>query len=372
MNEHVNEERGALFACKVSGSGLDLRYEIDPKSLEATVRRVMAMSEEEKRRRGANARKYFEESRQAFGENFIREWTKFVASWEGEGRPVEVEGEVVDRSWSKEKLARAREDQRGGRGEEAEGIYREILGRDAGHPEALHFLGLLFHQRGENEKAIEWIGRSIEADGEAALFRNNLGNVYFSMERFGEAAEQFEEALRIRPEYELAETNLEAARLRENAGRKVGDGSESKEGCTALAAIAEGWQGQRCGEIAAPVSAGELIDKITILRIKAERLTDPVKLGNVRKELDALLEVQERRVPVVEEVGAMMAQLQEVNEMLWRVEDEIRECERGGDFGEAFVELARSVYRHNDRRAELKRGINAVLGSRLVEEKSYV
>jgi tetratricopeptide (TPR) repeat protein len=118
-------------------------------------------------------------------------------------------------------------------------------------------------------------------------------------------------------------------------------------------------------------SPGELIDKITILEIKAARITDPAALRNVRAELDALQAAHERTIVGSEELDALTAELRSVNETLWDVEDGIRVCERDGDFGERFVALARSVYQHNDRRAALKRQINLRLGSGLVEEKSY-
>jgi hypothetical protein len=119
------------------------------------------------------------------------------------------------------------------------------------------------------------------------------------------------------------------------------------------------------------VPAGELIDKITILEIKARRIADPEKLRHVGAELAALAAVRDTGLPASAELAALAAQLTAVNEALWQVEDDLRDCERRQDFGPRFVELARSVYRHNDRRAALKRAVNDLLGSRLVEEKSY-
>jgi chaperonin cofactor prefoldin len=120
----------------------------------------------------------------------------------------------------------------------------------------------------------------------------------------------------------------------------------------------------------APVSWGELIDKITILEIKAERLTAPAALANVQRELDALRAVEAQLAPDPELAG-LKAQLVEVNGALWDIEDHIRDQEAAKDFGPRFVELARSVYVTNDRRAALKREINRVTDSELVEEKSY-
>jgi hypothetical protein len=122
-------------------------------------------------------------------------------------------------------------------------------------------------------------------------------------------------------------------------------------------------------EISVPISAGELLDKITILRIKEQRIADPAKLANVRNELRALEQVW--RAAVSLPVHEAEAQLTHVNETLWNIEDHIRDEERRKDFGPRFVELARQVYLNNDRRAEIKRAVNLRLGSVLIEEKSY-
>ncbi len=123
--------------------------------------------------------------------------------------------------------------------------------------------------------------------------------------------------------------------------------------------------------ILVPVSWGELLDKITILDIKSRRIADPAKLANVGRELDALDAVVAAAGTLPAGVPAVIDQLRGVNEALWDIEDAIRDCEREKDFGPRFVELARSVYHSNDRRAALKRDLNALLGSELVEEKSY-
>ncbi|MBI2240951.1 MAG: hypothetical protein HYU59_09145 [Magnetospirillum gryphiswaldense] len=120
-----------------------------------------------------------------------------------------------------------------------------------------------------------------------------------------------------------------------------------------------------------PVSWGEIIDKITILEIKAERLSDAAKLANVTKELNELVAVREREFPAHAPLAALSAELKAINEKLWVIEDDIRECERAKDFGAKFVELARAVYFTNDERAAVKRKVNDLLGSALVEEKSY-
>jgi Family of unknown function (DUF6165) len=116
---------------------------------------------------------------------------------------------------------------------------------------------------------------------------------------------------------------------------------------------------------------GELLDKITILEIKSERINDAAKLRNVRAELAELTAVQREALPASPELIDLARQLKEVNGRLWEIEDAIRDCERQQDFGPRFIELARSVYRENDERAALKRAINELLHSRIVEEKSY-
>jgi hypothetical protein len=123
--------------------------------------------------------------------------------------------------------------------------------------------------------------------------------------------------------------------------------------------------------ILAPVSAGELIDKITILRVKATRIGDPAKEANVRTELALLEEIAERELPRSPQLEDLVAQLTEVNAALWDIEDGKRDCERRQDFGPDFVALARRVYIDNDRRAAVKRQINTLVGSEIVEEKSY-
>jgi Family of unknown function (DUF6165) len=122
--------------------------------------------------------------------------------------------------------------------------------------------------------------------------------------------------------------------------------------------------------IRVPVSIGELYDKITILMIKLERLADPVKQVNVRHELD-LLRAVEAGLANRAASEALVAELLAINAALWDIEDAKRAHERRQDFGPAFVELARQVYLRNDRRAAVKRRINEVMGSAIVEEKSH-
>jgi hypothetical protein len=120
-----------------------------------------------------------------------------------------------------------------------------------------------------------------------------------------------------------------------------------------------------------PVSPGEVLDKICILEIKSERMTDPQKLANVRTELTLLKDSWAQSVVDDETIAKLHAQLKEVNEALWVIEDDIRDKERSREFDQQFVELARSVYFTNDRRSNIKKELNLYLGSEIVEEKSY-
>jgi hypothetical protein len=119
------------------------------------------------------------------------------------------------------------------------------------------------------------------------------------------------------------------------------------------------------------VPPGEWIDRLTILEIRSRRLTEPGKLALVREELAALVGRREEAVPRFAELARVESALQAVNERLWQVEDELRLCERDGDFGPRFVELARSVYRNNDDRAALKRRISDLPGATFGEQKAY-
>jgi hypothetical protein len=123
--------------------------------------------------------------------------------------------------------------------------------------------------------------------------------------------------------------------------------------------------------ISIDVSPGELIDKLTILEIKAERFEEPEKLRHVRQELAMLQTARARSVEPSDQLTELTGQLMSVNIELWEFEDAIRLCEQHKDFGPRFVTLARSIYRTNDRRCELKRQINTLVGTSLIEEKKY-
>jgi Family of unknown function (DUF6165) len=120
-----------------------------------------------------------------------------------------------------------------------------------------------------------------------------------------------------------------------------------------------------------PVSPGELLDKITILRIKSQRMQDAAKVANVRLELELLQHTWASLGSATLQVAAEERALQAVNELLWDIEDRIRDKEAARSFDQQFIELARAVYQRNDERAAIKRRINIALGSRIVEEKSY-
>jgi hypothetical protein len=124
-------------------------------------------------------------------------------------------------------------------------------------------------------------------------------------------------------------------------------------------------------EIKVPISPGELLDKITILRIKSERMSDPAKVSNVRLELRTLEETWSASAYAKIDIDAEVGALLRVNEQLWVIEDDIRDKERTQSFDAEFIRLARAVYFANDERAAIKRRINTKLGSSIVEEKSY-
>ncbi len=124
-------------------------------------------------------------------------------------------------------------------------------------------------------------------------------------------------------------------------------------------------------QIQVPISPGELLDKITILEIKSERMTDAGKVDNVKRELALLSKTWGAAVTVDDTVQGIHDELKRINEALWEIEDDIRDKERLKEFDQRFIELARSVYVTNDQRARAKKDLNAYLGSDIVEEKSY-
>ncbi len=121
-----------------------------------------------------------------------------------------------------------------------------------------------------------------------------------------------------------------------------------------------------------PISFGEFLDKLTILQIKQQRISDQDKLANVTSELQALQVLwQKQSASNTGEVNELVNELKEINEQLWEIEDAIREKEKSKQFDEEFIRLARKVYVTNDKRADIKKQINVKLGSEFIEEKSY-
>lgn len=124
-------------------------------------------------------------------------------------------------------------------------------------------------------------------------------------------------------------------------------------------------------DILVPISPGELLDKITILRIKSARIGNPAQVVNVQRELSALEGVWNRDVPFHPSLAACEAELTSVNMRLWDIEDQLRALEIERCFDDVFVSVARNVYLNNDQRAKIKKRINLALGSTLIEEKSH-
>ena len=123
--------------------------------------------------------------------------------------------------------------------------------------------------------------------------------------------------------------------------------------------------------IMAEIGSGELVDKITILEIKSERIADVEKLKNIKYELSVLCATRDANLSGIDGLSDLAAQLKAINQELWDIEDDIRACEAQRDFGQKFIELARSVYITNDKRAVIKKNINLLTGSSIIEEKSY-
>ena len=123
--------------------------------------------------------------------------------------------------------------------------------------------------------------------------------------------------------------------------------------------------------IQVPVSPGEVLDKITILEIKSERISDAGKLANVKRELELLQASWKQSVTEDETVRRIHDELKTINEALWEIEDDIRDKERVKEFDQQFIDLARNVYFTNDRRSDVKKQLNLHLGSQIIEEKSY-
>lgn len=125
------------------------------------------------------------------------------------------------------------------------------------------------------------------------------------------------------------------------------------------------------GPIMTEIGSGELIDKITILEIKSERISDLEKLKNVNHELSVLIATRNAHLSGLDELDNLTEHLKTINEALWQIEDDIRACEAQQNFGQKFIDLARAVYITNDKRAAIKKEINLLTGATVIEEKSY-
>ena len=119
------------------------------------------------------------------------------------------------------------------------------------------------------------------------------------------------------------------------------------------------------------ISAGELLDKISILEIKLSKIKDNVLLAEVQKEYAILNKTRKEKISSSREIDDLFNELKQTNEKLWKIEDEIRLCEKNSDFGEKFIKLSRDVYFSNDKRSKIKLKINKALGSNIVEVKQY-
>jgi len=125
-------------------------------------------------------------------------------------------------------------------------------------------------------------------------------------------------------------------------------------------------------KIQSEISAGDLLDKISILEIKLEKIKDKASQEEINKEYKILKEVQNSNVEITEKLKTLLKEIKEVNLNLWNIEDKLRICEKNKDFGQTFIELARSVYLNNDKRSKIKSKINEVSGSNIKEIKQYV
>jgi len=124
-------------------------------------------------------------------------------------------------------------------------------------------------------------------------------------------------------------------------------------------------------KILSEISAGELLDKISILEIKLEKIKDKTNQEEINKEYKILKEVQNSSLEVTEKLKTLFKEIKEINLNLWNIEDKLRICEKNKDFGQTFIELARGVYLNNDKRSKIKSEINKILGSNIREIKQY-
>ena len=128
----------------------------------------------------------------------------------------------------------------------------------------------------------------------------------------------------------------------------------------------------KCKKILTEISPGELLDKISILEIKLKQITDKNSLEQVKKEYKILKETQNSSIELTGRIKELFDSIKEVNLVLWRIEDDVRFCEKNKDFGKNFIELARAIYFNNAKRSDIKSEINKTLGSNINEVKQYV
>ena len=124
-------------------------------------------------------------------------------------------------------------------------------------------------------------------------------------------------------------------------------------------------------KILAEISAGEFLDKLSILEIKLNKIKDLISLNEVKKEYEILNETKNNNINFSKEIEILYKDLKETNEKLWKIEDEIRLCEKNSDFKDKFIQLSRDVYFTNDKRSKIKSEINKILGSNIKEVKQY-
>ena len=125
-------------------------------------------------------------------------------------------------------------------------------------------------------------------------------------------------------------------------------------------------------KILSEISPGELLDKISILEIKLEKIKDQGKLKEINKEYDILKKAQQLNIIITKKIDDLFKEIKKINEILWNIEDKLRVCEKNKDFGDDFIKLARGVYLNNDKRSQIKLEINKILGSNIKEIKQYV
>jgi tetratricopeptide (TPR) repeat protein len=205
----------------------------------------------------------------------------------------------------------------------------------------MHMPGLIAQKNGRPERAVRLLIKAAKLDARRPEILCDLGNAFKSLSRHKDAIKAHRMVLTMLP------NSPDIGRKR--GGRVMGN----------------------IPSIKIDAAPGELIEKITILEIKAERIDDAMKCANVTYELATSTNALNLAVETSEQISDLSTRLKAVNERLWETEDSIRACKNRQDFGPVFIDLARSVYRLDDVRADIKRSINMLLGARIIEEKAY-